>query len=75
MPDALMHRVKKIAAERRTTFRALVVDALERALEEKPRAFKLRDAAVGRGTPVKKRVDTAAINLAIREQRESSFRQ
>lgn len=75
MPDGLMHRVKRVAAERRTTFRALVVDALERTLEERPRAFKLRDAAVGRKASAKKVVDTATINRTIQEQRESSFRQ
>jgi predicted transcriptional regulator len=76
MPDRLLKRVKQVAAERKTTFRALVVDALERSLAERPRSFKLRDASVGpkpgrKGG--KEEVSTEAINEAIEAQRESRF--
>lgn len=47
MPDALMERVKTVAARRNTTFRALVVDALERSLEATKQPFELQDASVG----------------------------
>lgn len=77
MPDRLLKRVKQVAAERQTTFRALVVDALERSLAEKPRAFTIRDASVGpkpqrKGS--KSEVTSEAINEAIDAQRESRFR-
>lgn len=76
MPDRLLKRVKQVAAERQTTFRALVVDALERSLAEKPRSFKLRDASVGpkpRRKGSSEEVSTKAINEAIDAQRESRF--
>lgn len=72
MPDALMRRVKMAAAQRKTTFRALVVDALERTLDEVPNSFKLEDASVGstrEGDPV----SNAAINELLETQRESRF--
>lgn len=68
MPDALFKRAKKAAAERHTTLRMLMVDALERSLNESSSAsFRLQDAAVGYGS---KKVDAAAINQAIDDQRE-----
>lgn len=76
MPDRLLKRVKQVAAERRTTFRALVVDALERSLAEKPRSFKLRDASVGpkaRRKGGKEEGSSGAINEAIDAQRKSHF--
>lgn len=68
MPDGLFKRAKKAAAERHTTLRMLMVDALERSLNEPPSgSFRLQDAAVGYGA---EKVDAAAINQAIDEQRE-----
>ena len=76
MPDALMRRVKMIAAKRKTTFRALVVDALERTLDETPSTFELEDAAVGSSSGDSEEeaiVSNAAINERINSQRESRF--
>lgn len=73
MPDALFKRAKKVAAERQTTLRMLMVDALERSLNEPPSAsFRLREAAVGYGS---EKVDADAINQAIDDQREGPFSQ
>lgn len=76
MPDRLLKRVKQVATERKTTFRALVVDALERSLAEKPPAFKLRDASVGPKPGQKESneaVSAQTINAALDAQRESRF--
>lgn len=67
-----MRRVKMTAAQRKTTFRALVVDALERTLDEAPHSFVLEDAAVG-STRKEDSVSNAAINELIDAQRESRF--
>lgn len=72
VPDALFKRAKKAAAERHTTLRMLMVDALERSLRETSATpFRLRDAAVG--DPSEK-VSVARIDQAIDDQREGSFR-
>lgn len=74
MPDALFKRAKKVAAERQTTLRMLMVDALERSLSESSSgSFRLREAAAGYGS--KKGVDANAINQAIEDQREGPFSQ
>jgi hypothetical protein len=73
MPDALMKRVKTLAAHRKTTFRALVVDALERSLEATPAGFQLEDASVGARGVTEDCVSTQQINDAIEEQRNQSF--
>ena len=71
LPDSLMDRVKACLATRKLTFRALVISALEQALEEDPKPFKLSDASVGGGT---RRVSSTEINRAINEQREPSYK-
>jgi len=46
LPDPLFRKIQKLVRERKTTFRALMTDALRRylATEEKPRRpFKLPD--------------------------------
>ena len=73
MPDALMQRVKTVAAERKTTFRALVVDALERSLDPAPKNFRLEDAAVGESPRKAERIESDAINRAIDAQRDRTF--
>ena len=70
IPAALMERVKRAAARRKTTLRRLVLDALEQSLKQKSERFELRDAAVGSSVAT---VDAAAINRAIDEQREQGF--
>ena len=67
--DTLFKRVKRAAAQRKTTFRALVVDALERSLAETPQHFELEDAALGSRSP-DDRVGKDAINQAIDKQRQ-----
>ncbi|TVP78652.1 MAG: hypothetical protein EA353_07835 [Puniceicoccaceae bacterium] len=71
MPEALMQRVKIVAAKRKTTFRALVVDALERTLDEPRQLFELEDASVG--TEEANTVSNDTINQWIDTQRESHF--
>lgn len=72
MPDSLFKRAKQVAAERHTTLRMLMVDALERSLNESsPGTFRLQDAAVGYGSA---KVGVEAINQAIDDQREGPFR-
>lgn len=71
MPDTLMQRVKIAAAKRKTTFRALVVDALEQTLDQPQQLFELEDASVG--TEEKKPVSNATINRLIDTQRERHF--
>lgn len=72
MPDDLLNRVKPLLAERKMTFRALVIDAVERAIAAPPASFRLRDASAGEpadGRPV----SSEAINRAIDAGREPSF--
>lgn len=74
MPDDLLNRVKQVSAARKTTFRRLVIDALERTLAEAPQNFRLRDAAAGSQiqtqTQAENRVSAATINKTIDEQRK-----
>jgi len=75
MPDQLLRRVKKITSERNMTFRALVIDALEKALAERTGEFRLRDASVGTKARRSESISPGAVNRAIDAQRESPFRQ
>ena len=70
MPDKLMSKVKKVAAERNTTFRALVIDALENSLNEEKAPFVLREASAGYNVHGKGGVSSDVINNAIDENRE-----
>ncbi|MEI6034369.1 MAG: hypothetical protein WCS65_08845 [Verrucomicrobiae bacterium] len=72
MPDDLMARARPILAQRGMTFRALVIDAVEYALEAPAKPFHLRDASSGVAT--KKGVSVQQINRAINENRMDSFR-
>jgi hypothetical protein len=72
VPDDLLKRMKPILAERKMTFRALVIDAVERAIEVPVSTFRLRDAAAGNATDDMP-VTSEAINRAIDEMREPSF--
>ena len=72
IPDSLLRRVKTCLAERKVTFRALVISALEQSLREESRPFELRDASVGE--PARKSVSSEDINRAIDEQRNSGFK-
>jgi hypothetical protein len=71
MPPNLLQRAKTVAAKQHTTLRMLMVDALERRLNETSRAFKLRDAAVGESGD---RVSNEIINQAIDAHREGPFK-
>ena len=71
LPESLMTRIKRCLAERKITFRSLVISALEQALEEERKSFQLRDASVGE--PSREVVSSDVINRAIDEQRNSSF--
>lgn len=72
MPDDLLDRIKQISAARKTTFRSLVIDALERTLAETPQNFRLRDASRGPEVRREKRVSTSTINDAIDQDRTRS---
>jgi hypothetical protein len=69
MPNDLLQKAKEVGARRKMTFRALVIDALQRSFEEKPVSFRLRDAAAG-ATPSGDPVSAETINQAIDGQRE-----
>lgn len=73
MPDQLLRRVKKVGLERNMSFRAMVIDALERTLEEPSVGFRLRDASVGTKARAINKVSAEAINRAIDNQRDSPF--
>jgi metal-responsive CopG/Arc/MetJ family transcriptional regulator len=72
MPDHLLGRLKQITVARKTTFRSLVIDALERTLTESPQNFRLRDASMGPKTSGGKRVSTSTINKTIDQHRNGS---
>lgn len=72
MPDELFRRVKPLLAERKMTFRALVIDAVERAIEAPPATFRLRDASAGHPADGPA-VSSEAINRMIDVVREPSF--
>lgn len=72
MPDDLLARTKPILAARRMTLRALVIDAVERAIEAPVPAFRLRDASAG-GVEAGKVVTSDEINRAVDSMRESPF--
>lgn len=72
MPEKLMLKVKRVVAERKTTFRALVIDALEQSLSEEKAPFVLRDASVGYDARGEERVSSETINTAIDENRIGS---
>jgi hypothetical protein len=71
MPDGLMKQAKQVAAERHTTLKVLMIDALERSLNEKPKSFRLRNASVG--STEQKPVASKAINQAIDDLRDGPF--
>lgn len=72
MPDDLLKRARPFLAERKMTLRALVIDALERAIEAPVVSYRLRDASAGCADE-DGGVSIGAINRAIDEAREPSF--
>ncbi len=72
VPDELLKRVRPLLAERKMTFRALVIDAVERAIAEPSVSFKLRDASAGH-IGIDGAVSSEAINRTIDELREPAF--
>lgn len=72
MPDTLMRKAKVVMAQRKMTFRALVVDALERSLSEERQSFVLRDASAGWDASDNDLRSSADINSAIDSLREPS---
>lgn len=73
MPDALLKRVKTVAAQNNTTFRALVVNALEQSLDASNKKFYLDDASVGPALPEAETISNERINEAIDGQRNHHF--
>ncbi len=72
VPDDLLKRARPLLAERKMTFRALVIDAVERAIEAPSVSFTLRDAAAGYPGD-DGGVSSESINRAIDQAREPSF--
>ena len=72
VPDDLLKRARPLLVERKMTFRALVIDAIERVIEAPPVSFRLRDASVGYSGD-DRGVSSESINRAINEAREPSF--
>jgi len=72
MPDDLLKRARPLLAERKMTMRALVIDALERAIEAPVVSYRLRDASAG-SADEEGGVSSGAINRAIDEAREPSL--
>ena len=66
-----MDRAKRCMLERKVTFRALVISALEQAMAEDAEPFVLQDAAAG--TTGRVSVSCEAINQAIDDQRAMDF--
>jgi hypothetical protein len=72
VPDDLLKRARPLLAERKMTFRALVIDAVERVIGTPSFPFILRDASVGFAGG-DGGVSSESINRAINEAREPSF--
>jgi len=73
IPDSLLRRAKNQMHKQNTTFRALVITALEKMLSQgEAKDFRLCDAAVGKRG--KKAVSAEAINQTIDKQRNQEFR-
>lgn len=71
MPDVLFQRAKTMMAKRRMTFRSLVIDALERALDDQRSGrFVLREASAGYTADKRGGVSSKSINQTIDETRE-----
>ncbi|MEM9478941.1 MAG: hypothetical protein AAGA58_04675 [Verrucomicrobiota bacterium] len=71
IPDALFNRVKRKLYSRKVTFRAAVITALERFIDDERPPFVLREAAVGDAGA--KPVTTERINAAIDDLAEPRF--
>ncbi len=65
LPDSLMRRVKERLNQENITFRAMVISALENALNEEQKPFTLRDAAAGE--PNKQKISEGEINAEIQQ--------
>lgn len=72
MPDSLSQQLKRTAADRKTTMRALIVQAVKQSLDAPAARFRLRDATVGQATSHS--IDAAAVNQAIDALREPVYR-
>lgn len=72
LPDNLVKRIKACTAERKVTFRSLVVAALENELAEEQGSFQLRDASMG--TSTKSPVPNEVINRHLDAIRDFDFR-
>lgn len=73
MPDSLMQRVKAVSVSRKTSFRALVIEALEKSLAQSESSFELPDASAGKAKK-KPQVTASQVNAEIDQLREGAFR-
>lgn len=74
VPDPVLRRLKRLAAARGTTVRALVLEAVDMSLRAKAPPFVLRDASAGPPDAGDTAVSAAAVNDAIDDLREATFR-
>lgn len=72
MPDSLMQRIKEVSVTRKTSFRALVIEALEKSLAQNESTFVLADASCGKASKQKK-VSAEQINREIDQQRQGPY--
>jgi hypothetical protein len=73
LPDVILQKAKRLAAERKTSVRALIIEALQASFNQRRVKFTLRDASFGDGG-AGEQVSMAAINEAIDASREMAFR-
>jgi hypothetical protein len=73
MPDPLLRKAKQAAAERNTTLRALMIEALQSSLNPPAGTNILRDASFGDLEGGGDGVSPEAINAAIDATREPRF--
>lgn len=70
LPDALLAQARRAMAEKKVTFRDLVITALRSHLAQDQGPFRLEDASVGDGC---ERVSAEAIQAAIDDDRARSL--
>lgn len=70
MPDALYRRTKAVCAHRKTTYRDLLIGAVEKELAGPRGTFTLRDASAGYSATPSRALPSDAINAAIDSLRE-----
>jgi len=71
LPDTLVKRIKYHTANKKVTFRSLVITALEKELSAEKKSFRLRDASVG--NPEEPITSNQTINQQLNADRDFDF--